>query len=317
MIFTLLQGIKKHLISAILVSTILGLIVGYYVDVTILKKTITPLTFMLVYPMMVSLNLASLKQKMNVKLQLTTQLINFIVFPIAAYVIGVVFFNNEPMLRLGLLIMALLPTSGMTISWTVMGKGNVQSAIRMVVIGLLLGAVLSPFYITFLLGESIEVPFMKIASSILVVVFIPLFIAYLTQVILIKQYGKETFHQTIKPKFPLFSILGVVLIIFVAISLKATLLINNPSIVLQMILPLILFYAITLFVPLIIGKKFFSKEDAIALSNGTLVRNLSVALSIVLGAFEGAGIAALLIAIAYVIQVQLAAWNARLAQKIY
>ena len=79
-------------------------------------------------------------------------------FPLIAYFIGILFFDNEPFLRLGLLLIALLPTSGMTISWTVMAKGNVNAAIRMVVIGLLLGALLSPFYITGLLGTAVDVP---------------------------------------------------------------------------------------------------------------------------------------------------------------
>jgi len=317
MFFNFLIRIKKNLIISILIAMILGLIIGYYFDTTSLKVLITPLTFMLVYPTMVALNLGSLREKANIKLQVTTQLLNFILFPLVAYVLGLLFFSDNSALRLGLLLMSLLPTSGMTISWTVMAKGNVNSAIRMVVIGLLLGALLSPLYITVLLGAEVNVPIFKIFTQIFIVVFIPLILAFLTQVILKKIYGQETFHKKIKPKFPLFSILGVVLIIFTAISLKAKLLVNDPSILLQMIIPLILFYATTMFVPLFIGKKFFTREDAIALSNGTLVRNLSLSLAIVLSAFEGAGIAALLIAVAYVLQVQLAAWNVKLAQKIY
>jgi ACR3 family arsenite transporter len=317
MFFNFLIRIKKNLIISILIAMILGLIIGYYFDTTSLKVLITPLTFMLVYPTMVALNLGSLREKANIKLQVTTQLLNFILFPLVAYVLGLLFFSDNSALRLGLLLMSLLPTSGMTISWTVMAKGNVNSAIRMVVIGLLLGALLSPLYITVLLGAEVNVPIFKIFTQIFIVVFVPLILAFLTQVILKKIYGQETFHKKIKPKFPLFSILGVVLIIFTAISLKAKLLVNDPSILLQMIIPLILFYATTMFVPLFIGKKFFTREDAIALSNGTLVRNLSLSLAIVLSAFEGAGIAALLIAVAYVLQVQLAAWNVKLAQKIY
>ena len=228
MFFNFLIRIKKNLIISILIAMILGLIIGYYFDTTSLKVLITPLTFMLVYPTMVALNLGSLREKANIKLQVTTQLLNFILFPLVAYVLGLLFFSDNSALRLGLLLMSLLPTSGMTISWTVMAKGNVNSAIRMVVIGLLLGALLSPLYITVLLGAEVNVPIFKIFTQIFIVVFVPLILAFLTQVILKKIYGQETFHKKIKPKFPLFSILGVVLIIFTAISLKAKLLVNDP-----------------------------------------------------------------------------------------
>ena len=197
---------------------------------------------MLVYPTMVALNLGSLREKANIKLQVTTQLLNFILFPLVAYVLGLLFFSDNSALRLGLLLMSLLPTSGMTISWTVMAKGNVNSAIRMVVIGLLLGAILTPLVITVLLGTEVDVPFMSIFTQISIVIFAPMLLAYVTQKLLVRKYTSEVFHKSIKPKFPLISTLGVVMIIFVAISLKAKVVINNPELVIKIIVPLIIFY---------------------------------------------------------------------------
>ena len=190
--FKILNLIKKNLIISILIAMVLGLLAGYFLeDVSWLKSTILPLTFMLVYPMMVTLKLESILQKTNVKLQVATQIINFVVFPLLAFVIGLIFFKEEPYFRLGLLLISLLPTSGMTISWTVMSKGNVNEAIRMVVIGLLLGALLSPLYITFFMGEAISVPITKIFTQIIVVVFVPLVLAFITQKLLKKKYGEE------------------------------------------------------------------------------------------------------------------------------
>lgn len=318
MFFNLLTYIKKNLIYSILIAMVLGVVAGYFIkDPSFLKLAILPLTIMMVYPMMVTLKFSSLLQKGNIKLQVVTQLINFIVFPLIAFVIGIIFFKDSSALRLGLLLMSLLPTSGMTISWTVMSKGNVSEAIRMVVIGLLLGALLIPVYITVLLGSEVDVPVLDIVSQILLVVILPLAVAFITQYLLRKKYGDQKFNKSIKPKFPLFSILGVVLIIFTIMTLKAKVLVKDPTIILEMIIPLILFYGATFFIPLFIGKKFFNKEDAIALSNGTLVRNLSLAIAIVVSVFPGSSIAALLIAIAYVIQVQLAAFNSKISATIY
>lgn len=312
-----LMILKKNLIASILVSIILGITFGYYFDLSFLANAILPLTFLLVYPMMVTLKLESILEKWNVKLQITTQVINFIIFPLIAYIIGILFFNNNEYLRLGMLLIALLPTSGMTISWTAMAKGNVNAAIKMVVIGLLLGALVSPLYITLFLGEAITVPFMKIFTQILVVVILPTILAFITQKILIKKYTADTFHQKIKPKFPLFSSLGVVLIIFVAISLKADKIVNNPAILLDMLIPLIIIYMLFFIISVGVARLFFNRENGIALVNGTLIRSLSLSLAITLTTFPEAGIAALLIAIAYTLQVQIAAWNVRLTDKIF
>lgn len=316
MFFNLLGLIKRRLITFILGAMVVGLVVGSLVDVSILKEFILPLTFLLVYPMLVPLNFASLKEKENNVLQLVVQGINFIVFPLFAYGIGLIFFENV-YLRLGLLLIALLPTSGMSISWTVMAKGNVNAVIRMVIIGLLLGAVLSPLYISFLLGAEVDVPVMQIFTQILIVVFIPLIAAFFTQRILIGRYGEDKFHASIKKKFPPFSTFGVVLIIFVAVSLRAKVLINNPAILLEIIVPMLLFYLLMGGTSILIGRIFFKRKEAIALVNGTLIRNLSLSLAIVLSAFPEASIAAVLIALSYVLQVQVAAWNVRLTNRIF
>lgn len=313
---TILRWIKQHLIVAIFIAIGLGVFIGGFLDVSWIRQLIMPLTFVLVYPMMVTLRLDTLVTSYNIKLQVLTQVINFVLFPLIAYGIGLVFFEQEPYFRLGLLLMALLPTSGMTISWTVMAGGNVSAAIKMIVIGLLLGAILSPFYIGFFLGEAISVPVWNIVSQILLVVFVPFILAFITQKVLINRYGKERFHKRIKPVFPLFSTLGVVLIIFVAIALRARIIINNPTMLLTVMPPIILLYA-SFYIVSFITSRFVSREDGIALMNGTLIRNLSIALVITLGAFEEAGIAALLIAIGFAFQVQLAAWNVKLTPYIF
>lgn len=315
--FKALTIIKNNLIVSIIIAMTLGLIVGGNFDVSWMKQTILPLTFVLVYPMMVTLKLTNVLEKTNPKLQVITQIINFIIYPVITYILGVLFFKDDAFLRLGLLLIGLLPTSGMTISWTVMAKGNVNAAILMVLIGLGLGALLTPFYITFILGEAVNLPLGQFLTQIAVVIILPFFAALVTQIVLKKQFGNDRFNKNIKPKFPLFSTLGVVLIIFVAMSLRAKIIINNPMILIDMLIPLLIMYILFVTVSLVTAKLLFNRADGIALANGTLVRSLSLALAITLAAFPEAKLTSLLIAIAYTLQVQIAAWNVKLADKIY
>jgi ACR3 family arsenite efflux pump ArsB len=187
----------------------------------------------------------------------------------------------------------------------------------MVVIGLLVGAFLSPFYITFFLGSEVDVPVKDIMIQILIIIVIPLAAAYITQKLILKKYGMETFKKKIKPVFPLFSTFFVVVILFVAMSLKAELLVNNPSILLDIIIPLVILYALMMTISVFTARLLFNRSDGIAMVNGTLIRNLSLALVIILSAFPDAGIAALLIAISYVLQVQIAAWNVKVTKYLF
>ena len=154
-------------------------------------------------------------------------------------------------------------------------------------------------------------------KQILIVVLVPLVLAILTQYLLVKKYGMERFQSDIKKKFPPFSTLGVILIIFVAISLKAQVIINKPEMIITMIIPLIIMYLMFILVSVLSARFLFNRKDGIALVNGTLVRSLSLALAITLSAFPEAKLTALLIAIAYTLQVQIAAWNVKLTDKIF
>lgn len=58
------------------------------------------------------------------KVQTVAQLLNFGITPFIAFIISKIFFPENQYLALGLLLTGLLPTSGMTIYWTGMAKGN-------------------------------------------------------------------------------------------------------------------------------------------------------------------------------------------------
>lgn len=122
---------------------IAGFIAGQLAEPSPLRIAILPLTFLMVYPMMVTMNLRQLLQPGGGKLLWVTQLLNFILIPALGYGAGLLFFPDEPFARLALLLTSLLPTSGMTISWTGFAKGNVPAAVRMTVVGLIAGSLLA------------------------------------------------------------------------------------------------------------------------------------------------------------------------------
>ena len=86
---------------------------------------------------------------------------------------------------------------------------------------------------------------------------------------------------------------------------------------LEIIIPLIIIYILFFSISVLSARFLFNRNDGIALVNGTLIRSLSVSLAIALSAFPEAYSAVVLIAIAYVLQVQIAAWNVKLTDKIF
>ncbi|MCX5870549.1 MAG: bile acid:sodium symporter [Deltaproteobacteria bacterium] len=318
-----LLSINKKLFWAIPVMMLLGFLFGKSVNqetVKSLKSLIMPLTFLMVYPMMVTLNIQHLKEGIkNVKLQVLTQAINFGIVPFLAYGLGHYFFPDNNYMALGLLLASLLPTSGMTISWTGFAKGNMGAAINMTVIGLTLGSLATPFYVKMLMGARVDMDMAMVVKQIGYIVFIPMVLGYLTRFWFLKKYGQQEFKKTWVPRFPSLSTVGVLGIVFVAIALKAQHLSQDPELVLWKILqPLLVLYAANFFISTLIGRLLFSRGDAIALVYGTVMRNLSIALALSINAFGAQGAdAALVIAVSYIIQVQVAAWYVKLTDVFF
>lgn len=316
-----LISINKHLVIAIPTMLVIGIIGGYLLDgetVKQMKSLIVPLTFLMVFPMMVTLNIKHLKQGLQPKIQLSAVVINFAIIPFVAFFLGKIFFADQPYMALGLLLAALLPTSGMTISWTGFAKGNMGAAINMTVIGLTLGSLATPVYVSALLGAVVKVDFMKVVQQIALIVFLPMLLGYITRQTLIKKYGMDDFKGRVAPRFPAISTLGVLGIVFVAMALKSKTILANPAELISIFIPLVILYLVNFTLSTFAGKKMFNRGDGIALVYGTVMRNLSIALAVAINAFGEAGAdAALVIALAYIIQVQSAAWYVRLTDKFF
>lgn len=314
-----LETMQKNLVWAIPSSMIAGIIVGCLINPSFLKAWIVPLTFLMVYPMMINLQIQKVLSGQDYKLQLITQLINFAIVPFFAYGMGRVFFTDRPLVALGLLLASLLPTSGMTISWTGFAKGNLSAAVKMTVIGLILGSIATPFYAKWLMGTVVAIPLADTFRQIAIIVFLPMLLGIATRLTLIQIVGADKYNKNLKQKFPAFSTLGVLGIVFVAMALKASDIVANPLVLLSFLLPLALLYLGNFLFSTIVGKAMFSRGDAIALVYGTVMRNLSIALAIavtVFGGEQGSEIA-LIIAMAYIIQVQAAAWYVKLTDRIF
>ncbi|WP_028491405.1 arsenic resistance protein [Thioalkalivibrio sp. ALE19] len=313
-----LAFLQQRLVIAIPVMLVLGFVFGVQVDAGPLQFLVLPFTFLMVYPMMVNLRLQELTHLSDLRLQGVTQAINFLIIPFLAFGLGLWFFPEQPWLALGLLLAGLVPTSGMTISWTGMAGGNVPAAIRMTVVGLLLGALATPFYVDVLMGATLEVDLLRILWQIGVIVLLPLALGQLTRLLLIRRVGPGGFREQWAPRFPLLSTLGVLGIVFIAMALNAEALLAAPEMLLWILVPLILLYLATFALSTLVGRLLFARGDAIALVYGTVMRNLSIALAVAMNAFgtEGAA-AALVIALGFVIQVQAAAWYVRLSNAVF
>ncbi len=304
---------QKKMVMVIPLVLMLGFIIGSMVDTSGLKKTILVGTIMMIYPSMIGLNLKELTSLKEKKLLITAMLVNFMVIPLFAYGIGLIILRDEPLLFTGLALASILPTSGMTISWTMINRGNVSAAVKITVFGLILGSVAAPWYLLIMVGEFVDIDVFATFKTIALVVFVPMMLGFLTHRMLLKKYSSSHFKEKIKPYFPAVSIWAMMYVVFVSISLKAEMLLNNLDLIMKSIIALLLFYFVSFVASTVISRKFFDMKNGVALVYGTVMRNLSIAIGIAATSFGSE--AALFITIAFIIQQQGAVIYSRYLEK--
>ncbi len=310
-----LARLSKHLVVLIPAAMAIGLVTGIATDLTRLSALVLPMTMLMVFPMLVNFQLGDIVAGKDSKAVGLAMGLDFLVLPLLAWGLAHLFFGEEPALFIGMVLAGLFPTSGMTISWTGFAKGNVAAAVKMTVIGLVAASLLAPLYLKVLAGAVVPVDIIEVLKTVLLVVGVPMVAGQITRLVLVRTMGADAFKSRVVPVLPGISTLGVLAIVFLAIGLKAKMIVGRPELLFVIAVPLLLFYAANFALSTVVGRALLPRADAIALVYGTVMRNLSIALGIAIASFGPE--AALVLAGAYIVQVQAAAWYVKLTGRVF
>lgn len=304
---------SKNIALAIPLILIIGFLTGLLMDSTSLKQYILPITVLMIYPTMIGFKAKEIMNLSQGKLLLTVMFLNFLVIPGFANLLGSGFLLKDPQLFAGLAITALLPTSNMTIAFTMLAKGNVPASIKMTTLGLLLGSLLAPWYLYVMVGKYVPVDILLTLKTIALVILIPLIFGMFTYRFLMKRYSQEQFQKQIKPYLPAASSWGMLLIIFISMSMNSKRIATHLDIFAIAFLVQLIFYAMNYLLAIFIGRAFFNEKDGLTLVFSTVLRNLSISIGLAATAFGSN--AALMVSLAFLIQGQAAAWFIKLNEK--
>lgn len=290
---------------------------------------------LMIYPSLVPLDLNKLKNiRENYKIILLSIIFNFLLIPLLAVVIGYFFLSDHPTLWLGLLLISILPGGGMVTTWASKSKADMAATVSIVLANLLVAILVAPFFISAAVGHTIpavvpqggfcpidyatggqvscflgnaagQISPWKIALPVLFIIVIPLFLAYVTQKQL-KKKGEEHF-QALKPYFGKFSNLGLVIILFILMSLNNNrVFLAHPDLILGSVLPLLLFYGGVLSFSLLVYRIFLRNERGKAFVWGTYLRYITLALGLTISLIyqnSGLSVMTVLVILSYFIQI--------------
>ena len=310
MIRTLLSSIKENLIFVVVASLATGLAFGQVASTettAMLEAAVVPILLLMIYPMMINIDL---QEVINVREHAgpvgLSLLVNFGLAPLLAVGLARGFFNGNVEYAIGLYFIALIPTSGMTAAWTGLADGDLEAALVAMAVNLLAAVVILPMYLSVLVPADVGFDPSALYQQLAQIVVVPMIAGNLTRRVLLWRYTTREFKQ-LKPVFGGLSSLGVMLIVFVAMTMRSTQILADPITSISTIIPLVVFYALIIGSAAGLGQILLDPARGIALVYATSMRNLSIALAVVVAADTVPPAAILPIALAYVIQPPLGA----------
>ena len=241
--------------------------------------------FAMMYPAMTNIRLNEVGTAVRSPRQLFVLLsFNYLVAPFVMLVLAN-FFVHDPELHTGLVLYGLAPCIAMVIIFTYLAKGNAPMALVFVALNSVIQMILIPVYARLLIGN-VSFDVWVVAESVVLYLGVPLILGVLTRYLVVHR-GGEAAMDRVKPGLSALSILGLLFTLIVMFALKGDLILQRPGIVVEMAIPMVLFFLIMFFVVLFVGWRLrFTYPDAVAVAFSATGRDFEIAIAIAITAFS-------------------------------
>ncbi len=269
----------------ILLSALAGLGLGIFTPLgNISIGFVEVFLILLLYIVFLSINTCELKEStLNIKYTFASICVNFIITPITAYLLGILFFENSIEIRIGLLMLLVTPCTDWYLVFTKLSKGNIEINTAILPINLTLQVILLPVYLFTFLGSSINIDSYAIIKSIMLVLALPCVCAVITRFLIKNNTAIKEFISEKSDTLQLIFLCSAVVIMFAA---EGKNLLENYLLLLKLFIPLLCFFVITFFIVKLLGNMLhFKNEDVTSLHITTLARNSPLALAIAVATF--------------------------------
>ncbi|PIQ29174.1 arsenical-resistance protein [bacterium (Candidatus Blackallbacteria) CG17_big_fil_post_rev_8_21_14_2_50_48_46] len=225
------------------------------------------LVWLMIYPMMLKIDFASLKNwSQHGKGLVVTLSVNWLIKPFSMALLAMVFFKHllspwiSPDLAqaylAGAILLGAAPCTAMVFVWSYLTEGDANFTLVQVAINDLILLVAFIPIVGFLLGVSnIQIPYGTLFTSVLVFVVIPLVAGWLTHKILWARKGQVWFEQVFLPKLKPVSILALLSTLVLLFAFQGQQILSNPLHIFLIALPLTLQTYLIFFLAWLLGRK--------------------------------------------------------------
>ncbi|MCE5286982.1 MAG: bile acid:sodium symporter [Pelosinus sp.] len=173
MFFQINQWLSKRMFICVLS----GLVAGYFIRIPISALLQNLMIVLFAYMTFITALGTSLKEFVRVlkwpRIPLYILFLVHFVTPLLAFVIGLLCFPDEPLVRIGYLVGAAIPIGVTSIIWVSVAKGNVPVSLVAVTLDAFITPILLPLYFKMVLGTQVSVDYAKMALDLFFMITLP------------------------------------------------------------------------------------------------------------------------------------------------
>lgn len=302
-----LKFLDRFLTLWIFLAMLLGIGIGYFfpsiaekTQMISVGSTNIPLAIGLIvmmYPPLAKVDYSLLpKAFKDTKAMSVSLLLNWVIGPILMFILAIVFLRDEPNYMMGLILIGLARCIAMVLVWNDLAKGNSEYAALLVALNsvfqLIFYSIYAWFFINILpqkLGFGsfqISVPMSDVAESVFIYLGIPFLAGFLSRYFLIKSKGTEWYNRKFIPFISPFTLYALLFTIVLMFSLKGDKIIELPSDVLKVAVPLVIYFIVTFCISFFVGKALklpYDKNASIAFT--ATGNNFELAIAVAIAVF--------------------------------